>query len=319
MDREREAITVELNSPVNSVESIALHNDLTPWFSAQLVARLGIEKAQEYVKVMQLPPLVSLRVREPRNRDAVIQRIKSQEIEAFATSYAPGGVFVKGGSPRELIQLLSGDVVIQDEGAQLVALSCDLQNDMTVLDYCAGRGGKSFHLADLAGRSCRITASDIDSNKLNILKNEAEHLGLSNIDVKGKDDLRGYPLFDRVLLDAPCTGSGVIRRHPEICNRLTEEEVERLAQLQRELIEEAVSWVKVGGLFVFSVCSDLPQEGVMQMDWFLDKYPTFQRQAYGDREEINRLELEGRPGELSLSILENGTDGFFITRLKRTA
>ena len=204
----------------------------------------------------------------------------------------------------------------QDEAAQLVSLFAAPAPDAQVLDACAAPGGKACHLAEM---SARVLAVDLHARKAKIIEEAAQRLGLTNLETRAADvtlPLPGVPEggFDLVLLDAPCTGLGTLRRHPEVKLRRTPEDVDRLAQLQAKLLASVHRYVRRGGLLVYAVCTLTPEECDEQVERFLNSHRGF------------RIDPPppGFPAEClegpSMRTLPHrtGTDGFFAVRLRRT-
>ena len=197
-----------------------------------------------------------------------------------------------------------GWVEVQDVNSQRVAPFLDVKPGMRVIDACAGAGGKSLHLAALMGNKGRIVALDVAGWKLEELRRRATRAGADTIETHvvsdGKSVRRFRGTAERVLLDVPCSGLGVVRRNPDIKWKLKPEELGRLRILQAELLREYSQFVKPGGKLVYATCSVLPSEGERQVDAFLAGNPGWKLEA-----------------ELRLHTGENGGDGFFMARLAR--
>jgi 16S rRNA (cytosine967-C5)-methyltransferase len=201
---------------------------------------------------------------------------------------------------------LNGLVEVQDEGSQLACLACEAAPGETVIDLCAGAGGKTLALAAAMANRGRLIASDADRARLSRLAPRAERAGASIVEPRlldpgrepeALDDLRAAA--DLVLIDAPCSGTGTWRRNPEARWRLTQKRLDRLTALQSRLIDVAAALVRPGGRLTYVVCSLLPEEGPAQVDAFLARTPGWARAS----------------GDLTLTPLSHGTDGFFIARL----
>jgi 16S rRNA (cytosine967-C5)-methyltransferase len=171
-----------------------------------------------------------------------------------------------------------GSAVIQDEGAQLVALALEPKPEDTILDACAGRGGKSAALLMAANGKAKLTAVDRGVSKLERLTFDLTRQGFEAttkaLDLTGDTERLGGP-FDRVLLDAPCSGSGTLGRRPEIRWRLSSKDISSLVRVQSKLLESVSSFVAPGGRLVYAVCSLLPEEGAARFDSFLRRHPDF--------------------------------------------
>lgn len=229
----------------------------------------------------------------------------------------PRSRIVRGeGDPRRRPELARGDVVIQEEGAQAVALALGVRPGDRVLDACAGRGQKTAMLAEALEGQGELFASDVHAAKLRALESELGRLGLPapktvRVDLSiGTDALPSG--FDRVLVDAPCTGSGTLRRRPEIVDRLDPEAPARLGALAERILRNAGGLAKPGGRVVFAVCSVFREEAedvVAAVADLLVPAP------------FDAPELDGviEPGATSFRLLplRHGTDGYFVASLVR--
>ena len=211
----------------------------------------------------------------------------------------------------------AGDVEVQDEGSQLIALACKVADGMTVLDLCAGAGGKALALA-AAAPGARIIASDTSRARLANLPPRAARAGAEietrlldgGREAEGLADLEGQ--CDVVLVDAPCSGTGTWRRNPEGRWRLTPARLDRLVALQAHVLELAAPLVKPGGHLVYAVCSLLHREGAGQVADFLGRHSGWSAQDALD-EEMGRRDGAG----VLLTPGHDWTDGFFVARLER--
>lgn len=211
---------------------------------------------------------------------------------------------------------LSGQIEIQDEGSQLACLACEARPGLTVVDLCAGGGGKTLALAAAMANDGRLIASDTNRDRLGRLRPRAERAGATIVETRllnpGKEldalaDLRGQA--DVVLVDAPCSGTGTWRRNPEARWRLTPERLTRLTALQARLLDMAAELVRPGGRLIYVVCSLLPEEGDAQVDAFL---------ARRDGWVPATFELPTEPAPVTRAVLSParyGTDGFFVAAL----
>ena len=234
--------------------------------------------------------------------------------EPASTTAAPNGLRVEPGTPVEQWPAFrDGAIEVQDTGSQLACMAVTAQPGETVIDLCAGGGGKTLALAAAMDNLGRLIASDTDRNRLSRLAPRAERAGATNIqtillnpaqELDALADFTGQA--DAVLIDAPCSGTGTWRRNPEARWRLDEKELARLTEIQTYLLDLAVKLVRPGGRIVYVTCSLLDEEGAGQFDAFLTRHPQF-------RPKVLVLPL-GRPrGKgIRLSPFHDGTDGFFI-------
>lgn len=310
----RDALRAELDVPVSDAESFGRRFGLPAALAESLIERFGLGEAIEYARAVQEPPPVTLRVRRPSERGSILEALRATGVSAEPTGLSPAGIAVRGGGtrPPNLPPVLAGEAVVQDEGSQLAGFFAAPRAGWRVLDLCAGRGGKSFHLADQMGDQGRVLATDIHPGKLERLEAGARRLGIHSVEVSRA---QAAGAFDLVLLDSPCTGSGSIRRHPELRWKITPERLHELSRTQRSLLKRAADLVRPGGLLVYVVCSELPQEGPRQVAWFLDSHPDFERTE--PPEGLDWTPLLDPSGDLLLHPHRHDTDGFFAARLRR--
>jgi 16S rRNA (cytosine967-C5)-methyltransferase len=211
---------------------------------------------------------------------------------------------------------------VQDEAAQLVSLLLNPQPEESVLDACAGLGGKTAHLAQLMQNKGNIAAMDKDERKLHQLGLEMQRLGISIVDTTCLDlnirlDTKQQGDFDRILLDAPCSGLGVLRRNPDIKWKSSESDLRRHAGVQKRFLENLAPLVKPNGILVYAVCSIEPEENETVINAFLKKYPEFViDKSLGKLPETLHSLVEPATGFKTLPHL-NHMDGFYFVRLKR--
>lgn len=213
---------------------------------------------------------------------------------------------------------LSGKIEVQDMGSQLISAFCRAEPGMTVVDLCAGAGGKTLALAANMKARGHLIACDTDRARLQQLPKRAERAGVTvetrllnpKREMEALSDLEGQA--DVVLVDAPCSGSGTWRRNPELRWRLTPERLDRTLAMQRQVLEVAAALVKPGGHLVYAVCSLFGAEGPDQIDSFIESHPDFSAE---------QLDLQaGRPAGhgIALTPLHDASDGFFVARLARS-
>jgi 16S rRNA (cytosine967-C5)-methyltransferase len=283
------------------------HSRLLPgWIEGELSPLVG---SDEWAALLERAPL-DLRTNLGRTtRDALVAAFDS----ATPTTLSPWGVRLP---PDTAVDLTDGRAEVQDEGSQLIALACGAADGMTILDLCAGAGGKALALASVAP-GARILASDTNRARLSQLGPRAERAG-AVIDARlingGREaeqlaDLDGQ--CDVVLVDAPCSGSGTWRRNPEGRWRLTPERLDRVTALQSRLLDLAAPLVKPGGALVYATCSILAREGAGQAEHFFKRHSAWTAQDVPFRGGRN----DG-PGRL-LTPGHDSTDGFFVARFAK--
>jgi 16S rRNA (cytosine967-C5)-methyltransferase len=219
-------------------------------------------RAERFFVHASAAPSLALRVRG--ERAALIESLAAARPDASvrASDLSPLAVVVRGaGDPRRIPGFAEGAFAVQDEGSQWIALAVGARPGERVLDACSGRGGKSLVLADAVGAGGELVAVDLSSPKLEQLGREVSRLGLSSrVETRAVDLAVGLgglseASFDRVLVDAPCTGLGTLGRRPEIALRLTPDDPARMARVQQAILANAARLVKPGGRLVYAVCS----------------------------------------------------------------
>jgi 16S rRNA (cytosine967-C5)-methyltransferase len=270
--------------------------------------------ADEHMALLERAPL-----------DVRVNRLKTDRVAvqsglpvASATPHSHLGLRLPDGFPMETHPSWQGGLVeVQDEGSQLLSLACAAQPGITVLDFCAGAGGKSLALAAEMENRGRLVASDTDRQRLSRMEPRLARAGVGIVETRlldpGKEadalaDLEGC--CDLVLVDAPCSGSGTWRRNPETRWRLNPERLARLVNLQAHLLDLASDLVKPGGALVYAVCSLLAEEGRDQAA-ALEKRSSLVPEAVDIP--AGRVSGSGR----ILSPAHDGTDGFFVARWRK--
>ncbi|MDR1045294.1 MAG: methyltransferase domain-containing protein [Candidatus Adiutrix sp.] len=262
----------------DSARDLALAHSYPPWLVRRLVGQLGPEESAALLAAGNRPTPPTLRINPTRiSREELKARLPFPSEE---TPLSPWGLAAAGfaGRPLDWPGYAEGFFAIQDEASQLIGLlSGPLPPGAAVLDACAGLGGKALHLAALNPRAT-ITARDRDPAKLELLEREISRLGLNNLRTESADLLESRPVaekFDLVLVDAPCSGLGVIRRRPDLKWNKNEDDLSRLAELQLSLLEKAAGLVKAGGRLIYGVCSFSREEGPEAAEKFLAGQPDF--------------------------------------------
>ena len=255
-------------------------------------------------------------------RGDYLSRLIDEGIEASATKLSLVGVqFANPMDSAAIPGYSAGFCTIQDEGAQLAVPHLLLQGGLRVLDACAAPGNKTSQIIE-AAPNCQLVALDIDAQRVaSTRRNLARLQHAQNVSVADLSDLAawwdGVP-FDRILLDAPCSGTGTMRRHPEIKLLRQPEDVQRLVQVQRTLLGAAWQVLKPGGFLVYSTCSLLPQENEQVIEHFLRNTPDAQvHQVNPESVENSRGVRAHANNPVMLLPVQDGTDGFFMARLRK--
>ncbi len=294
------------------------------WIVTRLTDVYGVSIADQVMQACNQSPKVSIRVNSLKTtREAFQDQWKKEEgSTALSSEVSTDGVILSGvGNAANHPWFQEGLYTIQDESSMLVAELLDPKAEMHVLDACAAPGGKTTHLAEKMENIGSITAFDIHAHKVKLIEANAKRLGISIINTQTMDAREiGEEMFDAVLLDAPCSGLGVITRKPDIKWRKTAREIKALVSLQQELLDRLARNVKVGGVLVYSTCTWEPEENQEQIKRFLQRNPQFiPDPTFYDRLS-ERLRSRATVGDAWIQLLPQHfqSDGFFIARLLKT-
>jgi 16S rRNA (cytosine967-C5)-methyltransferase len=264
------------------------------------------------------PPMILRVNRRHHSRDAYLQLLGQAQIAAQATAYSADGIVLdQPCDVRELPGFAEGWISVQDEAAQLAADLLDLGPGQRVLDACCAPGGKTCHLLEAEPGLAGVVAVDLEAKRLVRVRENLARLGLSAelIAADARDTAAwwdGQP-FARILLDAPCSATGVIRRHPDIKLTRTAEDIQALALLQGQLLDALWPTLEVGGVLVYATCSTLPMENTEVIAGFLER-------TSGARE-LSVVTAAGiaQPHGRQLLAQEGGHDGFYYAKLIKIA
>lgn len=305
--------------------------DYPEWLHPEMVRTFGENAAAEGAVLAQRAPIHVRANTLKADRDKVLKALA--QYGASACQYSPTGVAIPapvGGSKQPHLEADTahgkGWFEIQDEGSQIAAAMTGAGPRMQVLDLCAGAGGKSLALAAAMQNTGQLYAYDRDKHQLRPIFERLKRAGVRNVQVIDAADEAALtdlgPRFDRVLVDAPCSGSGTWRRRPDAKWRLKPEVLEERLDEQRAVLERASSTVKPGGRLIYVTCSVLARENSDQIAAFLSAHPEFQILPYAEiwRETLPGdapASSDGRSDTLLLTPRRHGTDGFFIAVLNR--
>ena len=304
---------------------LAVQADLPDW----LVERLALQMPEADIlalgRALQQPAPLDLRVNTLRaDRNAVLRQLAATGIEGAATPYSPLGIRVKGKPALNRHPLfLDGSIEVQDEGSQLLGFLVAPKRHELIVDFCAGAGGKTLMLGAMMQSHGRIYAFDVSEKRLARLKPRLKRSGLSNLHpqlIQSENDARIKRLagkIDRVLVDAPCSGLGTLRRNPDLKWRQSPQTIEELKVKQASILDSAARLLKPGGRLVYATCSLLAEENQGIVASFLAGHPQFTLLDCGEILKQHQIGLE-TGAYLQLWPQIHGTDGFFAAALERT-
>ena len=303
----------------------AVRADLPDWLWERLAEEQGAGEAARLAQALLQPAPLDLRVNVARvPRDEVLQRLLDDGFEARATPYSPAGIRCAGRPPINRHPLFEGGLVeVQDEGSQLLAWLVAPRRGEMVTDYCAGAGGKALAMAMLMRGTGRLYAMDTSAKRLALLGPRAARAGVTSIHsnvLSGESDARVKRLagkMDRVLVDAPCSGFGTLRRNPDLKWRHGPRDVSELAAKQLRILECASRLVKEGGRLVYATCSILQEENERVVEAFAGRHPEFSERSCAELLREQRIAVDSG-SRLRLWPHVHGTDGFFAAAFERS-
>lgn len=305
----------------------AVRGECPDWAAPGLTAALGDRFDAEMAALLESAPL-DLRVNPIRgDRETAIRALKDAGVTARPTRWSPFGLRVEGRPPlAATAPFRDGLVEIQDEGSQLVALVADARPGHQVVDFCAGAGGKTLAMAAAMANKGRVIACDVLGRRLERAAERLRRAGLHNVETRALSTERDPWVkrhkgrFDRVLVDAPCTGTGTWRRNPDARWRLLGPGLDELLPLQAKILESAARLVRPGGRLIYATCSLLAAENDEQVARFLAAHPDFAPVPLAGIWPAVAGGAAPCPGPyLALSPARHDTDGFFAAVLERTA
>ena len=320
-----EALAARIRAARPEALAPAARADLPDWLWQRLAADYGEAEALRIAQAMLNPAPLDLRVNLARtDREAVLERLARDGIPAAPTPHSPAGVRLAGKPAINRHPLFrDGLVEVQDEGSQLLAWLLAPRRGEMVADYCAGAGGKTLALGMLMRGAGRIYALDVSAARLAALAPRAARAGISNVHsivLSGDNDARTRRLagkIDRVLVDAPCSGFGTLRRNPDLKWRHGPQAIDELAAKQSRILAAAARLVKPAGLLVYATCSLLREENEAVADAFAAAHPEFQAISCAQLLAAQRIAIEGE--RLRLWPHRHGTDAMFLAVLRRTS
>ncbi|ANE48952.1 16S rRNA methyltransferase [Paenibacillus swuensis] len=322
----RSKAELTLPAELPAVTRIALEHSHPEWMVARWVAHYGEAEAAQLAASNNAAPHVSVRANAlGGSREALLERLQREGVAAHASPVAPAGVVVESaGNMAHATGFREGVFTIQDESSMLVAEVVDPKPGMDVLDCCAAPGGKTTHLAEKMGDRGTVIANDVHPHKEALVREQADRLGLKSIrtavgDAKELAGRYAPASFDRILLDAPCSGLGVIRRKPDAKWAKREQEIAEISALQHDLLASVAGLLRKDGILVYSTCTIEPEENERQVTRFLKEHPDYVLDA-GLIDYVPQAVREKaivREGMVQILPHHFHTDGFFIARLRR--
>ena len=301
------------------IESLCFKYSYEPWLVKLFIEQYGEDKAEQILIGLNSIPAVTIRVNSLKiSVDEAFERLKTMEYDVEEGLVCPEAIrIIRGRSIEQNPLFREGLATVQDESAMLVAPSMDIITNITVLDICSAPGGKTTHISELMNNTGKIHAYDIHKDKLSLIEQNSKRLGITNIKC-GVLDAAVYngelkDTAERVLIDVPCSGLGIIRKKPEIKWTKNLKQLKKIIKIQRDIMSSAAKYVKIGGVLLYSTCTLNKKENENNVKWFLSNFTNYniEESFYGELDNI----IYDKYG---VTILPNEyMDGFFIAKFKR--
>lgn len=316
---------VELKAKPEPVLTLAEQTDLPDWLVERLGALMPEADLLALTRALNQPAPLDLRVNALKaNRGDVLAQFEQEGIAATACPFAPEAIRLAGKPSLAKHPLfLDGSIEVQDEGSQLLGHLLAPKRGEMVVDFCAGAGGKTLLLGALMRSTGRLYALDVSEKRLAKLKPRLARSGLSNVHpavIAHENDTHVKRLAgkcDRVLVDAPCSGLGTLRRNPDLKWRQTPQSVTELTAKQAAILAAAAKLLKPGGRLVYATCSLLPEENAQIVDTFLTAHSEFARRPVAEVLATQGIRIDMAGVDLQLLPQVHGTDGFYAAVLER--
>lgn len=301
----------------DEVQYLSIRYSHPRWLVKRLLPLLGREETEAFLAADNAVAPLTIQINPLKTTaEALMDELAESGIAAEPHSWVPGCLELTGaGDLTRIPAFQAGKFLVQDPAARLVSVAADLKSGQKVLDVCAAPGGKSFSAAFSMEDHGTILACDLHENKLKRIREGAARLGLSSVETTTADGRRKnsawVDAFDTVLVDAPCSGLGIIRKKPDARYKKVDD-LFALPVIQTAILDNAASYVRPGGLLVYSTCTILPEENSQVTDAFLTEHPDFSRETFSLCPPVGETD-----GQVTLWPQRHGTDGFYICRMRR--
>jgi 16S rRNA (cytosine967-C5)-methyltransferase len=305
---------------------ISVKDSFPKWLVERWIKVFGFTYAEKLCQSLNQVPPFTIRVNSLKTtRFELIERLQNRGIELIPCKYSLDGITILSKcDPASIPEFDLGLFTVQDEAAQLVSFLLDPKPGDRILDACSAPGGKTTHIAELIRNKGEVVALDINKSRLRLVKLQAKRLGIEIIKTVLADSSAGngtkeFELsFDRVLVDAPCSGLGTLKRNPDAKWRKTERDILELSEIQFKILSEVSKMVKPRGVIVYAVCTLMPEENERLCERFLRENTEFKIDTcIKSIFPFDSTLLKGRGFFVSDPVLYN-MDGFFAVRFKRT-
>ena len=301
------------------------------WLVQRWLKEMGVEETFKICKFDNQISSLTLRANTLKiSRKDLIRKLEEKELKPLSATFSEEGILLQDPPPTsELPFMKEGLYIIQDEASQLVTSILDPKPGERILDACAAPGGKTTHMAQEMENRGEIYALDLSKGKLDSIEEMCQRLGIKIVKTTKGDAVKSLPIpqgvkFDRILADVPCSGFGTLRKNPDLKWRREEKDVKRLSELQFSILSNLSTYVKEGGVLIYSTCTVFHEENEDVVETFLEGHPEFQLDQI---EKVASAFIADGKSEKLRPFLQNGyfktfppknkMDGFFVARLRK--
>lgn len=313
----------DLNSIEDDAQRLAIRTSHPLWLIKLWIKQFGLDKTKQMAHANNERVQVTIRVNGVKGtREELKQKLELEGIECCNGHLSPDALVITKGNIVSTQAFKQGWFYIQDESSMLVARALGPKHHTKVLDTCSAPGGKTTHVAEMMRQTGTVYAHDVYPHKIKLIEENVKRLGLKNVVVSLQDATKlqeCYPTesFDSILVDAPCSGLGILRRHPEVKITKKPEDLDGVMVIQKEILKTVAPLVKKDGTLLYSTCTVNRKENDKMIEWFLREYPEFKLDDTLVKRMPYELEEQAKTGMIQLFPGEYQTDGFFIACLKR--
>lgn len=311
----------ELKNEKNQIRKISITTSMPEWIIEKLLEQKDIQEVEEICKASNEKAKISIRINRLKTTKIELEeKLKNEKIE-FEKGLLKDFIYIKKAKDIENIESFkNGMFTVQEEVAGLPSIMLEPKENETILDACSAPGGKTTYIAELTNNKAKIEAWDIHEHRIQLIEQNTKRLGISCIETEIKDASKYHEnykeKFDKILLDVPCLGLGVIKRKPDIKWQKTKEDIVEIQKIQTQILENCSKYLKKGGILIYSTCSVLKEENEKILEEFLKNNKNFIKEKIvidGKNYFHKFIDKEG-----FLKIYPNKkTDGFFVGKLKR--
>ena len=304
----------------DNIQRLCFEYSFTKALVKLFIKQYGTETAEKILKGLNYKPDVTVRVNTLKlTYKEIWEKLIKNGYNIEEGYVCPEAIrIIKGKNIENNLLFNEGNITAQDESAMLTARTMEIERNLQVLDLCSAPGGKTTHIAELMENTGHIFAFDVHENKLSLIKENLKRIGITNTTCDVRDatiyDPNLFEYADRVLIDVPCSGLGIIRKKPEIKWSKNMKDIKSIIEIQRKIMENASKYVKKGGILVYSTCTLNKEENEVNIEWFVDSHPEFKIEpvSYGKFDNINYSDK----GYVTIFPNEY-MDGFFISKFRK--